>query len=283
MDGPVLGVDIGGTKIRICVLPAAGDSRQAMPDDIIAATGIDASSQDFSDLINGVINRLSHRPSAIGIAVPGLVDADRVVVSDVLPKIAGWWPAASIAATCPIAVLNDAEAALAEAAAPLPAGASAAMVMVGTGIGLALLLDGRPYRGARGWAGEFGSIPTVSDGPWITLDSLAAGGPLLDKLNIAPSDISARLGAGHLADRMTIERAGAALGFGLAVLINLLNLDRIILGGGTLRFPGYVESAILAARERTLPPLWDACVIERAQNEETLVARGAARRACGLL
>jgi glucokinase len=275
LSGPIIGVDIGGSKMRICVLSQPdGECLQ-----FDANTSIDTSPDDLVDAINAVVHRLPHPPDAIGVAVPGLVENDKVVVSDVLPKISGWCPAATIAVACPIAVLNDAEAALVQAAAALPAGTTAAMIMVGTGIGVALLIDGKIYRGARGWAGELGSIPTSPEGPLVTLDSLAAGGPLLRELGTQADGIPARLQAGHESDRIAIERAGAALGFGLATLINLLNPEQIILGGGTLRFPGYLDSALKATQLRTLPQLWDACVIEKAPDSETLVARGAARRA----
>jgi predicted NBD/HSP70 family sugar kinase len=157
------------------------------------------------------------------------------------------------------------------------------MIMVGTGIGMALLAEGKIYRGARGLAGELGSIPTSPEGPPVTLDTFAAGGPLLRKLGTLADCIPPRLDAGHESDRLAIERAGAALGFGLATLINIMNLERIILGGGTLRFPGYLDSALKAAQLRTLPQLWEACVVEQALDSETLVARGAARRARELL
>jgi predicted NBD/HSP70 family sugar kinase len=269
LSGPVIGVDIGGSKMRICVT--------SQPDGACLQfdtnTGIDTSREDIADAINGVINRLPHSPSAIGVAVPGLVEDGRVVVSDVLPKISGWRPAISIAAACPMAVLNDVEAALVEATAGLPAGATAAMIMVGTGIGVALLIEGKIYRGARGWAGELGSVPTSPEGPLVTLDKLAAGGPLLREL-ATQADCTRRE-----SDRVAIEQAGAALGFGLATLINIMNPERIILGGGTLRFPGYLDSALKAAQFLALPQLWDACIVEKAPDSETLVARGAARRA----
>jgi predicted NBD/HSP70 family sugar kinase len=275
LSGPVIGVDIGGSKMRICVLSQAdGDCLQ-----FNANTCVDTTPKDLADFINDVIDRLPHPPSAIGVAVPGLVEHAKVVVSDVLPKISGWSPATSIAAPCRVVVLNDAEAALVEAAAALPAGATAAMIMVGTGIGMALLIEGKIYRGARGMAGELGSIPTSPQGPLVTLDNLAAGAPLLRELGARAVGISLHPDAAQESDRTAIDRAGAALGFGLATLINVMNLERIILGGGTLRFPGYLESALKAAQLRTLPQLWEACVIEEALDSETLVARGAARRA----
>jgi predicted NBD/HSP70 family sugar kinase len=279
MSGPVIGIDLGGSKLRICTVSPSGDFCVKFS----GATNLETSGEDLARVINDVVGQLSHRPAAIGIAVPGLVENGRIVVSDVLPKLSGWSPAASVASKCPIAVLNDAEAALVEVATTLPRVSTAAMVMVGTGIGVALQIEGRIYRGARGWAGELGSVPTSPEGPLVTLDSVAAGGPLLRALGIETASTPFGPDVVTQSDRIKIERAGGALGFGLAVLINVLNPDRVILGGGTFRFPGYLDGALKATKSRTLPALWDACVIEMANESEALVARGAARQAYSLL
>ncbi|MCK1384097.1 ROK family protein [Bradyrhizobium sp. 21] len=275
----MIGIDIGGSKILICVISPSGDICVKFS----GPTTLGTSSEDLAGVINDVIGQLPNPPVAIGIAVPGLVQDGRIVVSDVLPKLSGWSPARSVAFKCPIVVLNDAEAALVEAATGLPQGSTAAMVMVGTGIGVALQIEGRIFRGARGWAGELGSVPTSPEGPLVTLDSVAAGGPLLCELGIETAGTPFGPDRVTQSDRTKIERAGRALGFGLATLINILNPDRIILGGGTFRFPGYLDSALEATRIRSLPQLWDACVIEMSSESEALVARGAAKHARSLL
>jgi predicted NBD/HSP70 family sugar kinase len=108
LSRPVIGIDIGGSKILICV-PSQFDGPCLQ---FGTSTTMDTSREDLADIINSVINRLPQPPSAIGVAVPGLVEDGRVIVSDVLPKISGWRPAASIAVACPVTVLNDVEAAL---------------------------------------------------------------------------------------------------------------------------------------------------------------------------
>lgn len=242
-----------------------------------AETGVETDGEVLARHIGQVLENLPGPAAAIGIAVPGLVEGGKVIMSDVLPRIAGWSPADSIQAGCPIVVLNDAEAALIEATADMEARATAAVVMVGTGIGCAMLLDGAIFRGARGWAGELGSMPMVSNGHTGPLDAVAGGAALLRALGGNAEAAHARLAAGDPAAHAAVARAGEALGLGLATLINLLNPSRLVLAGGTLRYHGYTEAALQAARRFALPLLGGACAIELAAEGETLVARGAAR------
>jgi predicted NBD/HSP70 family sugar kinase len=101
----MMGVDLGGTKL----LMICGDEMQRVE------TGPDFSPEDLEASIREFIGRLRTRPTSIGIAVPGLVqDARRVVSCDVLPKMTGWCANTSLADTdCRIVVLNDVKAALA--------------------------------------------------------------------------------------------------------------------------------------------------------------------------
>src|SRR5439155_1114957 len=80
-------------------------------------------------------------------------------------------------------LLNDVEAASLEELHDLPAGSTAAVVMAGTGIGAGFVVDGRPFRGARGWAGELGSIPIAGAEGVATLDQLASGASILKRLS----------------------------------------------------------------------------------------------------
>ena len=267
----LIGIDIGGSKI--CVCERTGHNTRFTRSD----TGIETNGEALDRHIDVALRELPAIPAGIGIAVPGLVQDGRVVFSDVLPRIAGWVPAASRNASCPVVVVNDAEAALAETTANMAAGTTAAVVIVGTAIGAALMLDGRIFRGARGWSGELGSLPISVEGEIVPLDAIAGGAALLEALGGDAALAHERLASGSRQERAAVTRAGDALGLGLAALINLLNPDRLVLGGGTLRFPGYAEAAVQAAKRLALPPLAEVCTIEIAADAETLVARGAAR------
>jgi predicted NBD/HSP70 family sugar kinase len=197
--------------------------------------------------------------------VPGLVDhGSQVIACDVLPRLVGWQP--RLPADQPHVLLNDAEAALIGATGSEPY-RNIGVVVIGTAIGAAFLVDGSPLRGASNWAGELGSLPLPAPGGVATLDRLAGGASILEAL--AGRDPESPEG------RAVIEQAGFYLGLGLAAVIHLLNPERLVLGGGALRWPGYYQAAVRAAREHTLPDLWRACTLEASPRADTLVAYGA--------
>lgn len=256
----IVGVDIGGTKLRVVV-----DGRIVLE----SPTGSAMTPHRIEAQIASV---LPAGTSAIGVAIPGLVAGDAVVRSDVLTNIAGWKPLAAFG--LPGAVINDARAALVADAVDLPDGATAGVVMIGTGIGASFRIEGRTLSGVGGYAGEFGSIPADVDGS--TLDQLASGAALLRAFGGTAAELHARLSAGDAAASRLVADGGAALGRGLATLVNLFNPARLTLGGGTLRYRGYVEAARAAAERASLAELWRVCELREAADPDTLVARGAA-------
>ncbi|MBL8832747.1 MAG: ROK family protein [Rhodospirillales bacterium] len=260
LRGVIAGADLGGTKLRIVV-----DGRIVLD----APTGPGIRPAELERLISA---SLPAGTTALGLAIPGLVDVDTVVRSDVLPEIGGWKPLAALG--LPGVVVNDARAALAADVADLPADATAGVVMVGTGIGSSLLVHGRVLEGVGGHAGEFGSIPVEPDG--TTLDMRASGAAILLAFGGSAAELHARLAAGDADARRLVEAAGSALGRGLAGLVNLFNPARLTLGGGTLRYAGYVDAARAAAQAGSLGELWRMCELREAADPDTLVARGAA-------
>lgn len=256
----IVGVDLGGTKLRV-----VAEDRILLE----APTGPGTTAAGLERQIASVLPAAT---AAIGIAIPGLVAGDAVVRSDVLAGIAGWRPLASFG--LPGAVLNDVRAALAADAADMPADATAGVVMVGTGIGASFRVEGRTLSGVGGYAGEFGSIPVVADG--TTLDRCASGAAILRAFGRPAADLHRELAAGDAAAERIVADAGAALGRGLATLVNLFNPARLTLGGGTLRYRGYVAAARKAAEAASLRELWQGCDLREAADPDTLVARGAA-------
>jgi glucokinase len=264
-----IGIDIGGTKMLAI---ATSPDRQHRWQTI---TGKDFSAADAQAAISQFIDSLPERPRSIGIAVPGLVDPDGMVIAcDVLPQIVGWQPEIAFAWIGNVSVLNDAEAALMQVVNDLQPQTVAVVVMVGTGIGAAISVNGLLLRGASGWAGEFGSIPIGVEG--MTLDAQASGAAILQRLDIDADRLSRLVAAGDINALHSIERAGTILGMGLATLINLLNPEAIVLAGGTLSWQGYLDAAIASAQRHSLPDLWAACQLEISPHGGDLVALGAA-------
>jgi predicted NBD/HSP70 family sugar kinase len=241
-------------------------------------TGIAFSGAALESAIRRFLDAHGDAASAVGLAIPGLVASGPVVQAcDVLPGIVGWRPPASLTAMR-FAMVNDAAAALAEECHDAPAGVTAAVVVVGTGIGAAMLVHGRPFGGANGWAGELGSVPIESGPDGVrTLDQLASGQALVTRLGMDGASVRARVEAGDDSARRAVQEVGAALGLGLAVLIDLLNPALVSIGGGLTEMPGYLDAALASAERHTLPDLWRACRVRKVRAGELVAALGAAR------
>jgi predicted NBD/HSP70 family sugar kinase len=219
---PTVGVDFGGTKALMVACWSDGTV-----DVERASTGFASRRHDLERLVESFIAGLPVAPRAIGVAVPGLVDAGKVVTSDVLPCLDGWEPASRWGGRCPVVVENDVRAGLAHVSDDDDLGTTA-LIMAGTGIAVAVRAGGVVIAGANGWAGELGSIPLQTAEAVQTLDELASGASVLRALadGIAPVDD-------------VMAQAGRCLGLGIATVVNLFNPSRLVLGGGALRHEGY--------------------------------------------
>jgi predicted NBD/HSP70 family sugar kinase len=266
-----IGVDLGGTK----ALFVSG------PHSLRFDTGPSLSVADFAAMLDAFMASSRVRPARIGIAVPGLVDVDgRVVACDVLPGLAGWQPSTALRGLgCAIAVVNDVEAALREELHDAPPGLTAGVVMAGTAIGAAFIVAGAPLRGTSGWAGELGYFPCAVGGETRRLDEVAGGAAMAARRGVAPAKLAELALAGEPESLAAIEAGGNALGLGLAAVVNLLNPSRLALGGGAAELPGYREAAERAARQHSIPPLWNDCTMVRVAAGERVVALGALRAA----
>lgn len=271
-DAMGVGIDIGGTKMLVM---AGGET-------VRVDTGPQATPAMLSAAIRSHLSRLRIVPSVIGVAIPGLVEPDgRVQMSGVLPHLADWHPASDFADFgCRVHALNDAEAALVEEAQDLPEGATAGIVMAGTAIGAAFRVDGKPLRGARGWAGELGFMPVATPLGVKRLDELAGGRFIAATLGTDGAGLLQRALQGDESALAAIRAGGEALGLALAGVINLLNPHLLVLGGGTMQLPGYADAMHEAVDRHSLPPLREACELRMAKGDATVVAMGALRAAC---
>ena len=270
-----LGFDLGGTKLLMVADGAGGRVVERVP------TGVSFDGAALERAISGFAERQGAAAEAVGLAIPGLVGAGpSVQACDVLPALVGWRPPAGLARGARFAMVNDAAAALVEECHDAPADVTAAVVMVGTGLGVAMLAPGRPFGGARGWAGELGSIPIkAADEGVRTLDQMASGEALVRRLGVDGAAVRTRAEGGDPEALQAICDAGTALGLGLATLIDIVNPAIVALGGGVTDLPGYLQAALATAEERALPDLWAACAVRRVRAGELVAALGAARAA----
>ncbi|HUG53862.1 MAG TPA: ROK family protein [Vicinamibacteria bacterium] len=268
-----LGADLGDTKLLLVAQSPDGRVVARVP------TGPAFDGPALEEALLRFLGQLGGEVEAVGLAVPGLVGpGPRVEACDVLPGLVGWRPPPSLARGR-LAVINDAEAALREECHDAPSDLTAAVVMAGTGIGAALLVDGRRLAGARGWAGELGGIPIAGPGGVRKLDELASGAALVARLGVDGARVRERVERSDAEALRAVAEAGAALGLGLATVIDIVNPARVAVGGGLTELPGYLEAALASAEAHALPELWGACRVGRVRAGELVAALGAARAA----
>jgi glucokinase len=190
---------------------------------------------------------LGQRLTGIGIGIAELVSLDGEITSDYLIKWRGLPVLATMSQIAPARFESDARApALAEAL----FGAGTAYsnfvyLTVGTGISYCLVLDGRPYAGAHGHAIIAGSGPLTSECQKCgaiqdqVLEEFAAGPSLVARYNqrrgtqlTRGQEVTAAAEGGDPIAEEIVRSAGEALGNSAGFLINVLDPQAVIVGGG---------------------------------------------------
>jgi glucokinase len=288
--GCVIGVDLGGTKLLAGAVdpelnvhhratrPARARDHVQVIDTVVSAVG------EVRDAIEGG----SRSVDAVGIGIPCLIDQERgiAVMSTHLP-LAGVAFRDLVAERLglPVFVDNDANAAmLAEWRFGAARGArDAALLTIGTGIGGGLVVGGALQRGSQGAGAELGHMVVQADGPRCNgncpnrgcLEALVSGSALArEARRIAEqrpgSGLGEALAAGreisgplvtelaHDGDVGAIDAVAAIgrwLGVGIANLVNMLNPDVVVIGGGVIAAGELLlEPARAVVAERALSP-----------------------------
>ena len=281
--GSLLGLDIGGTKTAVVVGDRSGAVLERREIASGAARGFDAM---FGDLAREVDAALARAPSvdAIGVSIGGPLDADAGLVLGP-PHLPGWdrVPLAALLRERtgrPVYLEHDAKAgALAEWMFGAARGTrSAVFLTCGTGLGAGVIADGRLLRGAADAAGEVGHWRVAADGPSVygkrgSWEGYASGTGLAalarerfpSRFAGADAVEIARLArAGDADAAAVIDESGRHLGRGLALLVDLLAPEVIVIGtlarhlGEAWLAPARAELAAealpaLAARCRVVP------------------------------
>jgi glucokinase len=243
-----LGIDLGGSSVKAVAITPGGE--------LLAQSNLafDASEPgDWARLVQRTVQELetkqAARATAIGLSAPGLAARDGLSIARMPGRLQGLenlnWTE-FLHATQAVPVLNDAHAALlGEAWLGAARGfANVFMLTLGTGVGGAAIVDGRLLKGTLGRAGHLGHVTMDYDGP---RDICAMPGSL--EVMIGNCTIEARTGgrfktthelvaAHEQGDAAATEiwlRSVRALGVGIAGLINVLDPEAVIIGGGIAR------------------------------------------------
>ena len=265
----LVGIDIGGTKMLMCA-PCGDGYRERR-----ILTGRDCPPERILQEWETFLQELPYRPRGVGVAIPGLVDGNRVQLSDVLPLLAGVTTEDFGKGRFPVTFLNDVKAAVLAEAAQYPADKTVAVIMSGTGIALGVCQNRIPFEGGRGFAGELGySVTDTPDGiqPFCRL---AGGAALLKKAGCSPEELWRRLQSDDKEAQGLIREAGRYFGIAMTNVIHLFNPDVLVVGGSTATYPGYLEAAQEAVNAYTLEDFRTSCLIAHPHDEKRIVALGA--------
>lgn len=238
----VIGVDLGGTAIKLGRFDPAGRCLQSLsvptPQPSVPEAVLAAISEAIAQ-----IDPL-HQAIAIGVGTPGPADATGRVAR-VAINLKDWHniPLADWLETKtqrPTVIANDANCAgLGEAW--LGAGQSfqdLILLTLGTGVGGAIILNGQLFVGRHGTAGELGLItlnptgPDCNSGNRGSLEQHVSIQAIRRRTGLEPGDLAAQAHAGDLDAIAFWQTYGRELGAGLASLIYVLTPEAIVLGGG---------------------------------------------------
>ena len=249
----IIGIDLGGTNLRVALL----DSRYRIKDKLVLDTRRLLKKEVLIKAICGCVrglldeNHLSQKSIAgVGLGLPGPIDVRGGIVH-FLPNIPGWKEVGlknilKKKLKLPVFIDNDANLmTLAEYKLGAARGYNSAVCLtLGTGVGGGIIIGGSIYRGANNATGEIGHIPLNEEGPLCNCGGKACLETYIGNRSI---EREARIKFGRMipleelsalarkGDRraLTLWQAVALrLGIALAGVVNLLNPDCIVIGGG---------------------------------------------------
>lgn len=276
MKTPRWGIDLGGTKIEGIILDEAGiDSprcRLRVPTE--AHLGYDHIVGQIERLILQMEQSTGlHRPPTLGIGTPGTVDPPTGLMKNCNTTAFNGRPLSqdlSAHLDIEVRLANDANCfALAEATLGAAAGHSVVFgVILGTGVGGGIVVDGKVIGGAQGIAGEWGHnvlepnghpcycgkvgcVETVLAGP-----SLARYYNNLTDQNLKLPEIMALVGHQREADQ-TKTRLIEKFAEAMAVVINTLDPDAIVIGGGVGNIDAIYTEGLEALQKHVFNPRVD--------------------------
>jgi fructokinase len=296
MSGMRIGIDLGGTKIEGIAIAGDGDEqlrrRIPAPRDDYAQT-----LAAVVDLVHGIERDLGVH-GTVGIGIPGAVSpATGLIKNSNSTWLIGMPLADDLSRLLdrPLRFANDANCfALSEATDGAAAGAAVVFgVIIGTGTGGGVVVHQRVLTGANAIGGEWGHNPlpaprdgerpgpacycgrsgcieTFLSGPSLARGYVASGGAA-----ITAREIAARAGAGEPLANMALERYEERMARALGSIINVLDPDVIVLGGGLSNIDRLYER---------VPKLWSPYVFShrvdtrlvRAMHGDSSGVRGAA-------
>lgn len=258
MSAYSIGVDLGGTNLRVAAVDSDGQILDRVSVRAIFDHGPEKVANDIAKVIRQVRKRVKLPDlRGVGIGVPGFIDIDAGVIvgSANLPGFQGFPVRDEIQRQLgtPIILENDANAA-ALGEMWLGAGKNVKdliLITLGTGIGGGIIQSGKVLHGFLGMAGEFGHMTVFPDGnpcgcgncgcleKHASATAIAAMGRMMHFGGEDGGDVTAKrvyelATEGNDRAILVFESVGRALGIAIASLINIFNFPLYLLMGGPL-------------------------------------------------
>ena len=282
-----IGINVSGTQARAALVDYAGK--------LLETKVAEVTPKQIIPQLATLVEDLSRRGpvASIGVAIPGLVNrqTDRVIAPRDLPPnmVEDLHGELMKATSLRVELENDANAA---AYGEYKVGAGLGSrnmfyMMIGNGIGGAIILDGKLWTGVSGFAGEVGHITidteglecvcgntgcleTVASAPSIVRrarerlyrDNTSSLSRLALNKSFTAEDVAHQANEGDDFALMMIERTGKYIGTGVATVLNLLNIERIVLGGGVMDAGSLILNPIIQeVKRRAFQPCFEATEI----------------------
>ena len=261
-----IGVDLGGTNLRIAAYTQAAGLLETILLPTRIAAGRDAVVDDLCCAVRKLTNRFSkqYELAGIGVGTPGPLElpAGRLHNPPNLPGWDGFDLRSALEKNLQRSVIVESDANLAALAECLLGTGrtmgvdSLCMLTLGTGVGNGIILGGKIFGGAAGMAGEAGHATIYPDGPLCPCSNhgclemyasatavvrtanqrIAAGtAPALAGKTWSARTLAEAAFAGNADAKQIYTDAGRALGIGLAALVNTLQLPLYVVGGGLVQ------------------------------------------------
>ena len=291
-----IGVDLGGAKIEAIALGAGGET--------LARRRVATPAHDYAAIVAAVaklvgdVETETGRRGVVGVGAPGAISTHTGLVKNSNTAVINGKPLDVDLAQAlgrPVRVANDANCfALSEAIDG--AGRDAGVVfgvILGSGVGGGVVVDGRIVEGRNRVAGEWGHAPL----PWMTEDEypgelcfcghkgcietfLCGAGLSRDyerrsRARRPATEIAVLAAAGDAGARETLERYQDRLARALAMVVDLIDPDVIVLGGGLSNISRLYEGLAARVGENAFTDAFDTNILPNARGESSGV-RGAA-------
>lgn len=290
----LVGVDIGGTKTAVVVSTHAPEIAWRKEFPTLPTEGPEHAVCSILELVGQGLRETHTRPSALGVSCGGPLDRVNGVIQR--PPNLPSWDNVEIKRiledrfAVPCHVENDANAgAIAEHRFGAGQGCRHMVFLtLGTGLGAGLILNGNIYHGANGMAGEIGHVRLTESGPSGfgksgSVEGWASGGGMAQRAEdfirsavesgvstsltngttpVTARDVGLALADGDPVAERIVHDTGVRLGEALAILVDLLNPERIVLGGLALRLgDSLLGPARVRVEEEALRASSDVCEI----------------------